>query len=62
MATVDISLVHVAPVDRSIRVLKVKSWLSPGRPLGIGLGERFGVAQGVSALFEGGVRLGTKMR
>jgi hypothetical protein len=62
MATVDISLVHMAPVDRSLRVLEVKSWLLPDRPLGIGLGDRFGVAQGVSGFFEGGVRLGTKIR
>jgi hypothetical protein len=62
MAIVDISLVHMAPVDRNLRALEVKSWLSPDRPVGIGLGDRFGVPQGVSGLFRGGVRLGTKIR
>jgi hypothetical protein len=40
MATVDISPVHMAPVDRSLHVLELKSWLSPNRPLGIGLRDR----------------------
>jgi hypothetical protein len=33
----------------------------PGRHLGIGLGDRFGVSQGVSGLFEGGMRLANKV-
>jgi hypothetical protein len=57
----DLQLAYRARVNRNLHlVLEARSWLLPGRPLGIGLGDRLGGSQGVSALFEGGVRLATK--
>jgi hypothetical protein len=52
---VEFSLAHVAQVNRNLDVLlEAQSWLLPGRPLGIALGDRLWGCQGASGLFEAG--------
>jgi hypothetical protein len=61
MAAMSLAHSRFIRISRDEVLLEAQSWLLSGRHLGIGLGDRFGVSQGASGLFEGGVRLANKM-